>query len=239
MNPKTASGMDCKNLICAIPLQTKKLNQVNKFISALLLLCFFISCKNEPKEKGRQLPYYNSADFTLVWELKDADNFHSIRKFSLLDQEGKAFTEQDLSGKICVADFFFTSCPGICPKMAISMGDLQKEFLNDKDILLVSHSVAPNKDSVPVLKTYALEKGVNYNKWKLLTGDKSEIYDLGRKFYFVEEDLGVGSDTSIFLHTENFVLIDKKRRIRGIYNSLTPESMIALKNDIKELKKED
>jgi len=97
----------------------------------------------------------------------------------------------------------------------------------------------PGKDSVPVLKAYAAEKNVKYNKWKLLTGDKSEIYDLGRKYYYVEEDLGVNSDTSIFLHTENFVLVDKNRHIRGIYNSLDNNSMAALVNDIKELKKED
>ena len=87
------------------------------------------------------------------------NTFHAIRKFNLTDQEGKPFTEKNLSGKICVADFFFTSCPGICPKMAVSMSVLQKEFLNDDDILLISHSVTPDKDSVPVLKKYAVKKG--------------------------------------------------------------------------------
>jgi protein SCO1 len=123
--------------------------------------------------------------------------------------------------------------------MAVSMADLQKEFLVDKDVLLVSHSVMPATDSVPVLKRYAENKGVDYTKWKLLTGPKEEIYDLGRKFYYVEEDLGEKSDTSVFLHTENFVLIDKNRRIRGIYNGLDNNSMTALKEDIKDLKKED
>lgn len=205
-----------------------------KRIVALFLLCLLISCK----EKGRTLPYYDSADFTPKWDVKDKENFHSIRKFNLTDQEGKAFTEKNLDGKIVVAEFFFTVCPGICPRMAVSMGDLQKEFLNDKDVLLISHSVMPAKDSVPVMKEYAKEKKVNYNKWKLLTGDKSEIYDLGRRYYYVEEDLGVNSDTSIFLHTENFVLIDKDRHIRGIYNSLDNTSMESLKTDIKLLKKE-
>ncbi len=116
---------------------------------------------------------------------------------------------------------------------------LQKEFLNDKDILLLSHSVTPEKDSVPVLKKYAANNDVDYNKWKLLTGNRSDIYDLGRRYYFVEEDLGEKSDSTVFLHTENFVLIDKQRHIRGIYNGLDPNSMTALKNDIKELKKED
>jgi protein SCO1 len=201
----------------------------------LLLLFALISCK----EKVRKLPYYDTADFTPKWEMKNKETFHAIRKFNLTDQEGNAFTEKNLDGKICVADFFFTTCPGICLRMSVSMGDLQKEFLADADVQLVSHSVTPTTDSVPVLKQYAADKGVKYNKWKLLTGTVSEIYDLGRKFYYVEEDLGLKSDTSIFLHTENFVLIDKNRHIRGIYNGLDNNSMTSLKNDIKDLKKED
>jgi protein SCO1 len=200
-----------------------------------IVLFALISCK----ENARKLPYYDTADFTPKWEMENKETFHAIRKFNLTDQEGNAFTEKNLDGKICVADFFFTSCPGICLKMSVSMGDLQKEFLNDTDVQLVSHSVTPTKDSVPILKKYASDKGVQYNKWKLLTGTVSEIYDLGRKFYYVEEDLGLKSDTSVFLHTENFVLIDKNRHIRGIYNGLDNNSMTALKNDIKDLKKED
>ena len=206
-----------------------------KKIAIFLFLCVLVSCKG----KERKLPYYDTADFTPKWEMKDKNSFHAIRKFNLVDQEGKPFTEKDLQGKICVADFFFTSCLGICPKMAVSMEAIQKEFINDNDILLISHSVMPGKESVPVLKAYAAKKNVKHNKWKLLTGEKSEIYDLGRRYYYVEEDLGVNSDTSIFLHTENFVLIDKNRHIRGIYNSLDNTSMTALVNDIKTLKKED
>ncbi len=148
------------------------------------------------------------------------------------------FTDKDVSGKIYVANFFFTSCPGICPKMAVSMEALQKEFLNDDEILFISHSVTPDKDSVPVLKKYAAEKGAIYNKWKLLTGQKSEIYNLGRSSYYVEEDLGVNKDSTDFLHTENFVLVDENRHIRGIYNSLDNNSMAALTNDIKVLELE-
>ncbi|MGB4837906.1 MAG: SCO family protein [Saprospiraceae bacterium] len=206
-----------------------------KYIISIIFLSLLISCA----ENARKLPYYDTADFTPKWEINDPATFHSIRKFSLTDQEGQSFSEKDLDGKICVADFFFTSCPGICPKMAVSMADLQDEFINDSDVLLISHSVMPEKDSVPVLKKYADEKNVQYGKWKLLTGSVGEIYDLGRKYYYVEEDLGVNSDSSIFLHTENFVLIDKQRHIRGIYNSLDPNNMISLKNDIKELRKED
>lgn len=200
----------------------------------LFLGLVLVSCQ----DKTRKLPYYNTSDFTPVWEIQSEDDFHKIRPFSLTDQKGKEFTEKDLDGKICVVDFFFTSCPGICPKMTNSMSIIQKEFMNDDKILLISHSVTPDKDSVTVLAEYAKKKNINYNKWKLLTGSKEEIYNLGRKFYFVEEDLGENNDSSIFLHTENFVLIDKNRIIRGIYNSLDPTSMASLSEDIKVLEKE-
>lgn len=208
-----------------------------KNIIIFITLCLLISCKE--KEAARKLPYYDTADFTPKWELPKDSAFHSIRNFSLIDQQGATFTEKDIAGKICVADFFFTICPGICPKMTNSMVELQKDFINDNDVLLISHSVTPENDSVPVLKRYAETKGVQYPKWRLLTGKKEEIYDLGRKSYFVEEDLGLKKDSDDFLHTENFVLIDKNRRIRGIYNGLDPNSMSVLSKDIKALRQEN
>ncbi|AWG20488.1 SenC [Flavobacterium faecale] len=205
-----------------------------KYYIIALLGVVVISCQ----EKTRKLPYYNTSDFVPFWETPEAETFHKIRPFNLVDQEGKVFSEKNLEGKITVVDFFFTSCPGICPKMTKSMSKIQEEFKNDNQIQLVSHSVTPDKDSVTVMAAYAKKNSIQYNKWKLLTGDKDEIYNLGRKFYFVEEDLGENNDSSIFLHTENFVLIDKNRMIRGIYNSLDPNSMQALAEDIKVLEEE-
>lgn len=205
-----------------------------KLSFALMLSLVLFSCA----DKTRKLPYYNSSNFAPVWEEPSADNFHKIRPFNLVDQEGAIFTEKMLDGKICVVDFFFTSCPGICPKMTNSMSKIQEQFKDDDQVQLVSHSVTPEKDSIAVLAQYAKKNKIEYSKWKLLTGDKEEIYNLGRKFYFVEEDLGENNDSSIFLHTENFVLIDKNRLIRGIYNSLDPSSMQALVEDIKVLEKE-
>lgn len=118
------------------------------------------------------------------------------------------------------------------------MGDIQKEFMNDDEVMLLSHSVNPEKDSVPVLQIYARDVNVNYNRWKLLTGNKDEIYDLGRKYYFVEEDEGIRKGNDVFLHTENFILIDKQRHIRGIYNGLDPNSIENLIRDIRILKEE-
>lgn len=188
------------------------------------------------KESKKNLPYYDTSDFTPKWEMKNPETFHKIRPFSLINQENQKFTEKDMDGKIVVADFFFATCPGICPKLAKSMADIQKEFINDDEILLVSHTVTPDKDSVSVLKKYAKEKNVNFKRWKLLTGSKNEIYDLGRKYYFVEEDEGIKKTNDVFLHTENFILLDRQRHIRGIYNGLDPDSMDNLIKDIKVLK---
>ncbi len=203
--------------------------------SIILLLISIVFACNKPE---RKLPYYNTADFTPTWEVVDKSTLHAIRPFNLVNQENEKFTEVDMEGKICVVDFFFTSCPGICPKMAASMTDLQKEFIEDDNLLLLSHSVTPDYDSVPVLKEYAIKKGVNFKRWKLLTGTRNEIYDLGRKFYFVEEDEGLKKPEEVFLHTENFVLIDKQRHIRGIYNGIDPSSIQVLIADIKVLELE-
>jgi protein SCO1 len=204
-----------------------------KYLLPVLLAIALLSCD----KADRKLPYYDSADFTPRWEIS-ADTFHQIRPFALIDQKEGKFTEQDIEGKICVVDFFFTSCPGICPKLAVSMAGLQAEFLQDDQVLLLSHSVMPDRDTPAVLQKYATDKQVDFNKWKLLTGDRDEIYELGRKYYFVEEDEGLKRDNDVFLHTENFVLIDQNRRIRGIYNGLDPNSMQALTADIKVLKLE-
>ena len=215
------------------------------FISYFLLSLSFYSCTGNTEdvdiEEKEILPYYNEASFTPHWITKKSDSlksFHTIPNFSLTNQEGKTVTEKDFEGKIYVTDFFFTSCPGICPKMTANMNILQDEFIDDEEILLVSHSVTPDRDSVSVLKKYATEKEVNSKKWHLLTGDRQQIYDLGRKSYFVEEDLGTTKKDEDFLHTENFVLIDKNKHIRGIYNGLNKASVRQLISDIKTLKSE-
>ncbi len=210
------------------------------FLAILLLL----SCKENSKKSSRvdTLPFYEEATFTPVW--LDPKNesamkkLHRISPFQLLNQEGETISEKTFQNKIYVTDFFFTVCPGICPKMMDNMKDLQDEFLHDDDVLLLSHSVTPERDSVPVLKKYAEDKGILSNKWHLVTGTQQEIYKLGRKDYFVEEDLGLEKEADEFLHTENFVLIDKNRHIRGIYNGLNKASVLQLITDIKTLKKE-
>lgn len=188
------------------------------------------------------LPYYEDESFTPNWLTPgstEEQNFHKIPDFTLYNQLGDTVTQNTFENKIYVTNFFFTICPGICPQVADNMSKLQDEFINDPEILLLSHSVMPSTDSIPVLKEYANNHDVINNKWHLVTGDKNEIYTLGRDQYFVENDLGEPKELDDFLHTENFLLIDKKKHIRGIYNGLNRASIAQLITDIKTLKAEE
>ncbi|OEJ99805.1 SCO family protein [Roseivirga misakiensis] len=211
----------------------------------LTILCVGLvaSCANKKStnsvESKTELPYYQEATFTPKWIAEDSpelEKFHKIPSFSLINQLGEIVTEKSLEGKIYVTDFFFTSCPGICPKMTTNMKLVQEAFLEDDNVMLLSHSVTPVMDSVSVLKSYADRNDIDAKKWQLLTGDRQVIYDLGRKSYFVEEDQGLEKTEDEFLHTENFVLIDQNRHIRGIYNGLNKVSVAQLIADIKTLK---
>lgn len=207
----------------------------------LLSILLLVACNESQPNKSRveTLPFYSEATFTPHWIAPNdeiLDTFHRISPFKLTNQDGEIVTEKTFEDKIYVVDFFFTICPGICPKMTANMAVLQDEFLQDNDVLLLSHSVTPERDSVSVLKEYAENKGIISQKWHLVTGTQQEIYRLGRKDYFVEEDLGLNKEEDEFLHTENFVLIDKNRHIRGIYNGLNKTSINQLIADIKNLK---
>lgn len=187
------------------------------------------------------LPYYGDESFTPYWITPNSEeekSFHKIPDFQLLNQQGDTVSQTTFDDKIYIADFFFTTCPGICLKMTGNMVKVQEAFKDDPEVLLISHSVTPSIDSVPVLKNYAKKNGVMDNKWHLVTGDKTEIYNLGRNQYFVENELGVPKDINDFLHTENFLLIDKNKHIRGIYNGLNRASIAQLITDIKALKLE-
>ncbi|MGY0391159.1 SCO family protein [Bizionia sp. KMM 8389] len=221
----------------------KKLYSIKKISRLLFIAMVMVSCKERTEVTSRvsALPFYNDASFTPNWLENNSDaltTFHKVPSFSLTNQNGETITEQTFNEKIYVTDFFFTSCPGICPKMTANMAVLQEAFKDDSEVLLLSHSVTPVTDSVPVLKTYAKEKGVDSNKWHLVTGSRSEIYNLGRNTYFVEEDLGEFKTDDDFLHTENFVLVDKNKHIRGIYNGLNKTAVNQLIADIKTLKTE-
>ena len=214
-----------------------------KIFSLLTFVCILVGCNGSSESDSRveKLPYYISADFTPQWIAPNSSelrSFHKIPEFSLTNQDGNIVTEKTFENKIYVTDFFFTFCTGICPKMTDNMGVLQEEFKEDASVLLLSHSVTPDHDTPEILQEYADAKGVIPDKWHLVTGDRQEIYDLGRMAYFVEEDLGLEKETNDFLHTENFVLIDKNKHIRGIYNGLNKTAIAQLITDIKTLKLE-
>tara|TARA_B100001027_G_scaffold13652_1_gene8249 strand:- start:2741 stop:3406 length:666 start_codon:yes stop_codon:yes gene_type:complete len=189
----------------------------------------------------KKLPIYqpNMVKFQLVDStIQHIKRFHKIDDFKLINQNNQVITNETYDGKIYIADFFFTTCPGICPIMKDNMIELQAKFINDDDVLLLSHTVTPEIDSVSVLKKYSQEKGVLDSKWNMVTGDKKQIYNLARKSYLVAEDIK-GPRKYDMIHTENFVLIDSKRRIRGFYDGTDNDVMENLINDVKILKKEE
>ncbi len=211
-------------------------------ISILLIitiaLLFFLYSLFFPEKK---LPVYNPNSFnpdlvdSTLW---NKDTGHRIADFKLINQNGKIVTQKDYEGKIYVADFFFTRCKTICPVMTDNMKIVQDAFLDNDNILLLSHSVTPDIDSIPILRAYANVKGVNDSKWNITTGSKKHIYDLARKSYFASLDEGDG-DLQDFVHTEVFTLVDTKRRIRGSYDGTNTEDIKRLMADIKTLLKEE
>ena len=204
-------------------------------LSGVILFLFYRALT--PK---KILPIYQPAEvsFELVDStLQHVKKYHRIANFRLTNQNGHIVTQQDYENKIYVADFFFTTCPSICPIMTDNMGYVQSQILNDPNVKLLSFSVTPEIDSVPQLKKYALEKGVKDEKWNLLTGDKKEIYTLARKSYFVVKEDGDGGPHDM-IHTENFVLIDPDKRIRGYYDGTDRAAMQTLLEDMTTLKNE-
>jgi len=188
----------------------------------------------------KPLPIYQPAgvspdlvDSTLL----DVKKYHTIADFSLTNQNGETITQDNYKDKIYVADFFFSTCQSICPIMTNNMGKIQNSILDDDEIMLLSYSVTPEIDSVEQLKRYAIEKGVIDKKWNLVTGNRKQIYDLARKSYMAVKSSPF-EDPYGMIHTENFMLIDKKRQIRGYYDGTKPEDIERLLNDIKILKKE-
>ncbi len=205
------------------------------FIAVILLLA---SCK---EVKKKELPFYNTPDFTPQWlsaSDKEYAAIHTISPFSFTDQGGNYISNETVEGKIYVANFFFTTCAGICPKMLNHLKKVQNAYHSDKDILLLSYSVMPETDSVQRLAAYAKRFQLLPGKWHLLTGNKEAIYSLARKSYFADEETGYDKDSKEFLHTENCVLVDRKGRIRGVYNATLELEMKNLIDHIKILREE-
>jgi len=205
------------------------------FLSGIIITLIYNQLDPVPK-----LPVYQPSMVTA--DLVDTTvqyirKYHKVKDFKLVNQNADTITQKNYEDKIYVADFFFTTCQSICIDMAKSMQTLQKEFENDEDILLLSHSVTPEIDDVARLKKYAIEKGVIDSKWNLVTGDKKQIYNLARKEYLASKTEGDGGKYDL-VHTENFVLVDKEKRLRGFYDGTNPEEIEQLIEDIDILRLE-
>lgn len=203
------------------------------FIFSVITLSLFYNALKPQKT----LPIYNPADVNP--ELVDStvqyvSKYHTIADFSFTNQNGKTITQKDYEGKIYVADFFFTTCGSICPKMTTNLVEVQKAIINNPKVMLLSHTVFPEVDTVEALKAYALKNGVDDRKWNLVTGDKKEIYTMARKSYLAVK-LGKPSQLYDMVHTENFVLVDAKRRVRGFYDGTKKEEIKRLIEDINFL----
>lgn len=199
-----------------------------------LLAFIFISCNQDSKN---QLPIYNPVDFNPKYVDKSIQNVnknHTVKDFNLINQNGNNVTSKDYENKIYVVDFFFTRCPSICPIMTDNMKKIQDEYINNDDVMLLSMSVTPDIDDIEVLKDYAVEKGVNDSKWNITTGSKKHIYELARKSYFAVVDQGDGG-LQDFIHTPNFILVDTKKQIRGIYDGTEDNEILRLIKDINVL----
>jgi protein SCO1/2 len=210
---------------------------MKRIIPAIIIALIGIIIAYFMIDRPKKLKVYNPIDINpkLVDEsVRKVDRFHRVGSFSLTNQDGKTITENDYRNKIYVTDFFFVTCPTICPKMTQQMHRVYGEFKDNDELLLLSHTVMPEADSVPVLKSYATDLNVSAPKWNFVTGDKKQIYDLARKTYFAAVTEGDGG-VDDFVHTENFVLVDKEKRLRGFYDGTSKEDVDRLISDIYAL----
>jgi len=200
-------------------------------------LTILLACSPKQPE---DIPFFNSPELFPEWLSPSDPKFeriHRIDSFLLYNQDSMPISNKNLDGYLYVANFFFTTCPSICPKMIDNMEVLQNLYKDDSNVKLVSHTVMPWVDTVGQLSDYASERSIISEKWHLLTGAEEEIYTLARKSYFVEGKIGYERESDEFLHTENFVLVDPKRRIRGIYNGTSETDIKRLVLDINTLLK--
>ncbi len=207
-------------------------------IYSILLFVLIVSCQN----KKSLLPYYNEPNFTpLFLNENEAQKkiTHSISSFQFLNQDSVIISEKAINNKIHIANFIFTSCGSICPIMTENLKTVSDNFSADSNIIFLSYSVTPWIDTPEKLKLFKENKGIENKNWHFLTGNKAEIYTLARQSYFAEEDLGFSKDSTEFLHTEHFILVDAHKKIRGIYNGTLALEMQQLIKDITTLKEEE
>jgi len=195
-------------------------------------------------QKEDKLPVINPID--LDQEMVDSDierigYGHKIGEFEFRNQNNQLITQEDVSGKVYVAEYFFTTCKSICPVMNRQMQRVHEKFVSEDEFRILSYTVDPETDTVEQMKRYAVEHGANDEKWHFLTGPKEDLYSLARKSYFVlkpAEAQNLGDAGSDFIHTNNFVLVDREARIRGYYDGTSEKEVNKLMHDIDQLLKE-
>jgi protein SCO1 len=220
----------------------QKIVKMYRIVFLLLSSLLLWNCSDK-KAASIDLPYYNEPDFTPIF-IADASEVatkvkHKIADFSFLDQDRTLISQKNIEGKIHIANFVFTTCGSICPVMTTNLKIVNDSLKTHSDIVLLSYSVTPWIDTPSVLKKYKARNEITNPNWHFLTGSKNDIYKLARQSYFAEEDIGYSKDSSEFLHTEHFILVDKTKRIRGIYNGTLTLEMQQMLDDIKTLEEEN
>lgn len=198
-----------------------------RYLTSLILVMIFLAC--DQQSTSERLPIFGNT----IYEANDTI-YHTIQDFQLVDQDSSIVTNETFTNQIYVADFFFTSCPTICPKMKAQMLRVYEKFENNTEVAILSHTIDPNYDTVALLKDYSDRLGVNSAKWKFVTGDQDYIYDLAETSYvsIADEDANAPGG---FVHSGAFLLVDKDRRIRGVYDGTVAEQVDVLMNDIERL----
>ena len=200
-------------------------------------LIFITGCSTN----NTSIPFYNSPDFTPYFlsngEVEEIIS-HKISDFSFINQNEKTISNKEIEGKIHIANFMFTSCTSICPDMTGNMKLVENAFSNDSRVVILSYSVTPWIDTPDKLADYVEFNNIKTNNWHFLTGNKGEIYSLARESYFAEETLGFSKDSTDFLHTEYFILVDRDKRIRGVYNGTLMLEALQAVEDISALLEE-
>jgi protein SCO1/2 len=202
-----------------------------------VLVLTFTACESERTEELPILGPYTVQDEIVDGTLKTDTVFTTVRDFSFVDQDGNTIDQSVIDGKLYVTDFFFTSCPTICPKMKQQMLRIYERFEAEDDIVLLSHSIDPKRDSVGRLKTYADKLGIDAQKWHLMTGERDSIYSMAKHYMIAaqEDRLAPGG----YAHSGAFLLVDRNRQIRGIYDGTNPEEVDQLMLDLEFLLNEN
>lgn len=207
---------------------------INLFLLSLasfvFVYAFFIYDKTKPI---RYLEIYGAQSYEEVNGNIDT-SYHTIQDFNFTNQDGENVSQKDLDNSVYVADFFFTTCRTICPKMSTQMERVTKRFNGNPNVKFISHTVDPETDSVEQLKRYAIKHNANTKQWMMVTGDKKALYEIARKSYLLDAGKGNGGPTD-FIHTQNFALIDKDKRIRGYYDGTNKKEIDQLVKDIEML----